>query len=310
MGIDGIQPLNRFTFEDAACPVCGSQDARPRHKITKYDQGNLTFVTCRQCATAYQNPRPDQESLHGFYNSLNCFTSSGDDTKFVGWLDYDAEEPTRQKNAAYRLAETEALFPKGKTLKILKIACGYGTFIKRARDAGHDATGIDFSEVMVAAAKDRYDVDLIHANFLEYDFGDERFDVVLFYGAINNFQQPVEVGRKVLDILNPGGFYLTNYVEPDSFIERIQGAGFWLFRPPIVGLWKSKPFINAHTALGFKLFELRQDIQWAPIKKLIGYLQVRALIRLIRWLHLDNVFLKLPTPGYKKVIFLKPDVDA
>ena len=202
MGIDEIQSLNRFTFEKSTCPICDGEDAKLRHEIKKYDQGDLTFVTCRQCGTVYQNPRPNQESLHGFYTSENCFSSSGEDKKFVGWMDYDAEEPTRQKNAAYRMRETEALFPVGQKLKILKIACGYGTFIKLARDAGHDATGIDFSEVMVAAAKKRYDVPLIHANFMEHDFGNERFDVVLFYGAINNFPKPVEVGRKVLEILN------------------------------------------------------------------------------------------------------------
>ena len=306
MGIDGIQGLNQFAFEQSTCPICDSQDARARHRIKKYDQGELTFVTCRQCGTVYQNPRPDQKSLHRFYTSENCFTSSGDDNKFVGWLDYDAEEPTRQKNAAYRLAETEALFPVGRKLKILKIACGYGTFIKHARDAGHDATGIDFSEVMAAATKERYDVTLIHANFLVHDFGDERYDVVLFYGAINNFQKPVDVGRKVLQVLNPGGYYLTNFVEPDSIIERVQGAGFWLYRPPIVGLWKAGPFVDAHTALGFEKSEVRRDIQWAPLKKLIGYLQIQPLIRLIRALRMENIFLKLPTPGYKKIILRKP----
>ena len=306
MGIDGLQGLNRFAFEPSTCPICDSQDAQPRHKIKKYDQGELTFMTCRQCGTVYQNPRPDQESLHGFYTSENCFTSSGDEKKFVGWLDYDAEEPTRQKNAAYRLAETEALFPAGQKLKILKIACGYGTFIKQARDAGHDATGIDFSEVMVAAAKERYDVALIHANFLEHEFGDERYDVVLFYGAINNFQKPVDVGRKVLQVLKPGGYYLTNFVEPDSIIERVQGAGFWLYRPPVVGLWKAQPFVDTHRELGFEQSQVRRDIQWAALKKLIGYLQVQPLIRLTRALGMEDIFLKLPTPGYKKIILRKP----
>lgn len=300
-----IQDLNRFVFEKSTCPICDSHESKPRHKIKKYDQGDLTFVTCLQCGTVYQNPRPDQESLHGFYTSLNCFTSSGADRKFVGWMDYDAEESTRQKNAAYRIRETEALFSAGKKLKILKIACGYGTFIKLARDAGHDTTGIDFSEVMVNSAKERYDVTLIHANFMEYEFGNERFDVVLFYGAINNFQKPVEVGRKILEILNPGGYYLTNFIEPNSIIERLQGAGFWLYRPPVIGLWSVPPFVDAHTRLGFELIEVRQDIQWAPIKKLVGYLQINLLSRLLRLMSIEDVFLKLPTPGYKKIIFRK-----
>ena len=52
--------------------------------------------------------------------------------------------------------------------------------------------------------------------------------------------------------------------------------------------------------------EMRRDIQWTPIKKLIGYLQAQPLITLIRLLRMEDVFLKLPTPGYRKIILRTP----
>ena len=46
-----LPPQNKFTFEAASCTVCGSDDAELRHNVTKFDQGDLTFVTCRKCKT-------------------------------------------------------------------------------------------------------------------------------------------------------------------------------------------------------------------------------------------------------------------
>ena len=301
-----LPPKNKFTFEAALCTICGSDDAELRHTVTKFDQGDLTFVTCRKCRNVYQNPRPDWDSMQGFYTTENFFKATESDTKFVGYIDYDAEENTRQKNAVYRLLEVEALYPPGQKLKILKIACGYGAFVKKAIDAGHDAKGIDFSEVMVKGARERYGIDLIHSDILDCDFGDERFDVVILYGAINNFLEPVKVGRKIFDLLKPGGHYLTNYVEPDSVIEKIQKSKFWLYRPPIIGMWPTKVFVDAHAAFGFELVRAFRDVQWATIGKLIDYLQIKPLMKLIRLLGIDTVFLKLPTPGYTKAIFRRP----
>jgi SAM-dependent methyltransferase len=304
--LNKLAPNNKFTFEKTYCTICGADDYELRHKVTKFDQGNLTFVTCRICNNVYQNPRPDWHSMQEFYTTENFFKATKSDDKFVGYIDYDAEEITRLKNAEFRLHEIEALYSKGQKLKILKIACGYGAFIKIALEGGHDAKGIDFSEVMVQGAYDRYGIELINSDILDYDFGSEKFDVILLYGAINNFLEPVKVGSKIFNLLKPGGYYLTNYVEPNSIIEHIQKDKFWLYRPPIISMWPTKAFINAHTALGFEIVRSFKDVQWATIGKLVDYLQIRILMRIIRLLKIDSILLKIPTPGYRKVVFRHP----
>ncbi len=301
-----LSPKNKFTFEKACCTICGSDNAELRHKVKKFDQGDLTFVTCRICMNVYQNPRPDWDSMQAFYTTENFFKATKSDVKFVGYIDYDAEEITRIKNAEYRLHEVEAMYPQGQKLKILKIACGYGAFIKKAMEGGHDAKGIDFSEVMVKGAYERYGIKLIHSDILDYDFGDEKFDVIILYGAINNFLEPVKVGGKIFNLLKPGGHYLTNYVEPNSIIEHIQKDKFWLYRPPIIGLWPTKAFVNAHSKFGFELVRSFKDVQWATIGKLVDYLQIKPLMKLIRLFKIDLILLKLPTPGYTKAIFRHP----
>ncbi|MEE2698256.1 MAG: class I SAM-dependent methyltransferase [Pseudomonadota bacterium] len=301
-----LPPKNKFSFEKAFCTICGSDNAKLRHKVKKFDQGDLTFVTCLKCKTVYQDPRPDWDSMQAFYTTENFFKATTEDVKFVGYIDYDAEEITRLKNAEYRLREVESLYEPGYKLKILKIACGYGAFIKKAIDSGHDAKGIDFSEVMVKGAFERYGINLIHSDILDHDFGDEKFDVIILYGAINNFLEPVKVGSKIFSLLKPGGHYLTNYVEPDSIIEFVQKDKFWLYRPPIIGLWTTKSFVSAHSEFGFKLVRSFKDIQWATIGKLIDYLQIKPLMKFIRLIRIDSILIKLPTPGYTKAIFRRP----
>ena len=303
--ISDAAALNRFTFVECACPICGSQAHHTHYVIAKFEQGNLQFVTCDECQTIYQSPRPDINSMLAFYSTQNFFQADNSAQKFVGYYNYDAEEQTRVKNAHYRIHEVEDLFPSKKRLSILKIACGYGTCVKLARDKGHDAHGIDFSEIMVRGAKERYGIDLIHNDFLKHDFGDKKFDVVLLYGAINNFVDVMAVGRKVNEILLPDGCYLSNFVEPRSIIERIQGSKFWLYRPPIIGIWTGAAFIKAHAGFGMELVGQRIDIQWASLGKLIGYLQISPLMWLARVTKLEKIFVKLPIPGYAKVILRK-----
>jgi len=302
MTLAELKEVNRFTFVPATCPICEADDARPRHVITKYAQGELTFVTCNRCGTVYQNPCPDAASMQQFYLSQNFFSASRGSGRLVGYLDYDAEEQTRQRNAAYRLKELEGFFPPGQKLKILKVACGYGTFVKAALDAGHDATGLDASKAMVDGARERYGIELIHSPFLDHDFGAERFDAVLLYGAITNFHHVARVGQRINEILKPGGLYLSNFVEPDTLLERIQGAKFWLYRPPVIGLWSARAFIEQHRTFGMDVAACRSDVQWASLGKLAGHIQIDWLTRALRTLHLHDRHVRVPPFGSVKVV--------
>jgi SAM-dependent methyltransferase len=310
MRVGDLDAVNRFTFVPARCPICEIDDARPRHVITKYAQGELTFVTCNRCGTVYQNPCPDAASMQNFYLSQNFFSASRGSGKLVGYLDYDAEEQTRQRNAAYRLKEVESFFPAGTRLKILKVACGYGTFVKGALDAGHDATGLDASKAMVDGARERYGIELIHSPFLDHDFGAERFDAVLLYGAITNFHDVTRVGRRINDILKPGGLYLSNFVEPDSLLERIQGPKFWLYRPPVIGLWSADAFIAEHKKFGMELSARYSDVQWASLGKLAGHVQIEWVGRGLRALRLYERHIRVPPFGSVKVVLRRPHTSG
>ncbi len=298
--------VNKFHFVPTVCNLCGNSESKERYTISKFQQGELHYVTCAQCGTAYQNPMPDQESMQAFYHSQNFFncTSTGDE--LTGYRDYDAEEDTRQANSRKRLQEVESLFPPGKKLSLLKVACGYGTLVSQAREKGHDAQGIDFSQTMVEGAKQRYGLDLIQDDFLKHDFGEKTYDVILLYGAINNFLRPLDVARKVHALLNPGGLYVVNHVWLDSFPERLLGKKYWIYRPPILGLFPRQAFIDYHLQLGYELARAKRDVQYMTFDKLFGYLQFRPLIKLAELLRISRRGITIPVPGYDRVFLRKP----
>ena len=295
-----------FSYVPTRCLLCGSNEYTERYVIERFKQGTLHYVTCLECGTAYQNPMPDQESMRLFYHSEEFFSSKTSREHLVGYCDYDADEQVRQRNAAYRLKELEALFPPKKTISLLKIACGYGTFVKAASDRGHLAEGIDFSEVMVNGAKDRYGVDLIHADFLDHDFRDKRYDAVLLYGAINNFLRPIDVAKKAFDLLKPGGFYLVNHMWLNGVPERIQRKNYWIYRPPIVGIYPKAEFRRRHQALGFRLYKTRYEIQYVSFEKLFGFLHSKSLLSMVESLRLHKRVFRTILPGYEKVFLQKP----
>lgn len=301
-----VPESDRFTFVPTHCMLCGGSDTHERYRITKFKQGDLHFVVCDHCGTVYQNPMPDQASMQAFYHSQNFFNARATNELLTGYRDYDAEEKTRQVNAKTRLREIEGLFPKGQKLRILKVACGYGTLVNLARKQGHDAEGIDFSKIMVEGARERYGIALIHDNFLTHDFQGREFDVVVLYGAINNFLRPLDVARKALSILKPGGFYIVNHVWLDSVPEKLLKQKYWIYRPPIIGLYPRKAFEQYHEGVGFKLHRSKYDVQYLTFDKFFGYLQFRTLIRLAEWTRLSRVGFTIPIPGYARVFLQKP----
>lgn len=298
--------INKFTFMPTDCALCGASDSRERYQITKYAQGALRFVTCCACGTIYQDPMPTQESMREFYHSENFFRSRRTEDQLTGYRDYDAEETIRMRNAERRLNRLESMFPNGKRLRILKIACGYGALVKLARDKGHRAEGIEFSEVMVTGARERYGIDLISADFLKHDFRAATYDAVLLYGAINNFLRPMDVVRKVYSILKPGGIYSVNHVWPGSVPELLLGRRYWIYRPPIIGLYPRREFEARQIKLGFEVAKSEYDVQYVTCDKLFGYLQINPVLKLIETLRLSELAFTIPIPGYTMVYFRKP----
>ena len=107
----------------------------------------------------------------------------------------------------------EANAPAARPLRVLDAGCGPGFFSVLLSRAGHDVTGIDGSEGMLAHAREnaaRFGVDpeLLQGDFGELPFADSTFDLVISRNVTHIIREHLNVYGEWLRVLKPGGVLL------------------------------------------------------------------------------------------------------
>lgn len=106
-------------------------------------------------------------------------------------------------------------FPPGKELKILDVGCGSGFFTILLGRQGHEVTGIDLTESMIAdaralAAEEQCRVQLLVMDAENLQFPEETFDVVVSRNVTWNLPNPEQAYKEWMRVLKKGGILL-NY---------------------------------------------------------------------------------------------------
>lgn len=105
--------------------------------------------------------------------------------------------------------------PWAEPLRILDVGCGPGFFSIRMACRGHEVTGMDYSEAMIARAREKAErhSPKTQARFLKMDAqnltcGDNTFDAVLSRNLTWNLEHPDRAYAEWLRALKPGGVLL------------------------------------------------------------------------------------------------------
>ena len=184
-------------WEDVACPFCGSADA---YLLERFGPDHrYTYVRCRECHLAYQNPRPryDEAFIETAYSQYATTVT-----------DYwDGEKPTTYGVRLFArmediLEEIEEL--AGARGRILDIGCHTGFFSKIARDRGWTVTGVDVSETMVEIARAEFGLNAIAGDWTSMAF-EAPFDVIYCSHVIEHIPDPVRWMRCFRERLAPNG---------------------------------------------------------------------------------------------------------
>lgn len=91
--------------------------------------------------------------------------------------------------------------------RILDLGCGNGQLTSRIAATGARVQGVDASQQMVAAARDR-GLDAIHANAESLPFADASFDAVFSNAALHWVQDQDAMLAQVHRVLRPGGRFV------------------------------------------------------------------------------------------------------
>lgn len=100
--------------------------------------------------------------------------------------------------------------PEGERLKVLDIGCGPGFFSILMSQCGHDVTGVDYSDEMVAHARQnaatmRQNIAFQRMDAQNLGFEDESFDLVISRNVMWCLEQPERAYREWLRVLRKNG---------------------------------------------------------------------------------------------------------
>lgn len=112
--------------------------------------------------------------------------------------------------------------------KLLDLGCGPGLYAMRMTGLGHQVTGVDYSPASIAYAQEQaeqhaQEINYIHADIREADYGVNYDTAMLIYGETNVFKTTDirSIFDKIYAALKPGGKLI---LEPHTF-EIIQEIG-------------------------------------------------------------------------------------
>jgi SAM-dependent methyltransferase len=201
-------------FESVRCYLCGECDSR--FFIAAEDDltgkpGRFTFVSCKACGLAYQNPRVTLERIGEFYGE-----------------EYIAHRKTRPwgplapffDRAMNKLdADKDRLVSRYVTLDrwrhVLDVGCATGTFLQRLRTQyGTRVTGVDFKDLSWSPSLEG--VEFHCSLFYEAPLAERSFDLITMWHFLEHDYDPLRSLRTARRVLRPGGTLVIEVPRLDS----------------------------------------------------------------------------------------------
>jgi 2-polyprenyl-3-methyl-5-hydroxy-6-metoxy-1,4-benzoquinol methylase len=242
---DGIELVEK-------CPVCGSKERRCVYtdlsdRVFFCAPGLWTLYQCRDCGSAYLDPRPTQATIGRAYTKY--FThETGARADFASlklsgkirrtlangyrnWRFGSSYQPQSFLGVIaamilprYRLAidaQMRHLPREARGRSLLDFGCGNGAFVAIAKDAGWNAVGMEIDPAAVRVAKNK-GLEVVQGGIEAMATLDRKFDVITMSHVIEHVHDPARLLRLCYRCLKPGGFV---WIETPNYNS--QGHGIY-----------------------------------------------------------------------------------
>jgi SAM-dependent methyltransferase len=209
------QPAPADAANGNSCIVCGHDDAAPLYP---------GLLRCRACAYVFADMRLTDEELFTLYNEA-FFTGAE-------FSDYAADAKFFRKNFVLRLGELKKFLDPARHRRLLEIGCAYGFFLDVVRDEFERVEGIDITDAGVRYAREELKLNVVQADFLAYDYGAQKFDVVCLWDTIEHLREPQSYIAKIAAHTERGALLALTTGDIESFNARLRKDKWRLIHPP------------------------------------------------------------------------------
>ena len=237
------------------CPVCGSLERQHLHR-QRFEDGSLgtgyDVVVCQKCGAGFADGVPEQQELDLYYTEQSRYS-------------YDSTEGMESDFDLRRFRTTfDQLVQYIKpSFKILDIGCATGGLLSIFKAEGYSqCTGIDPSEVCVAAARRIHGIDARRATFSDLDQWTEKFDLILLLGVLEHIRETKKAVQAAARLLNPGGMIYA--AVPDvTGLTQSRNAPFQQFSMEHLNFFSGVSLNNLFSEVGFTAIQCwRWTLDW------------------------------------------------
>jgi len=198
--------------------VCGGvgQPFRRKH--------GYTVLLCRKCGNGYVPSSLVPDDLEDIYSK--GYFEGEQSTGYPGYL---ADSELLLQNFKHRLSVIEGLGTRGR--RLLDVGAAYGLFLKVARDAGWDASGIEIAPDCAVEAARISGAPVLCGDFTTVPV-EGQFDVIVMLDVIEHFRDPVAAMRRAFELLAPSGYLVIDTGDIDTPWSRLLGNHWYFLDPP------------------------------------------------------------------------------
>lgn len=269
------------------CIICGNTEAKPL-----YDG----IVKCQKCRHVFSDLHLIDGELSKLYNK-NYFCGGE-------YNDYIAEKKILQKNFMLRLKTLQAFLDPMRHKNLLEIGCAYGFFIDVAKGYFDTVRGIDIAEDGISYAREKLKLNVINADFLKYNFDNQKFDVVCLWDTIEHLLNPHLYLSKMSEYMSSGSLLAITTGDIESLNARFRKNKWRLIHPIIHVHYFSKKtltkmlddsgfdvvynsycgFYHSIDFIAYRLFVLGKKLPW-----LYNFLRMIKLTNINLYLNLYDI---------------------
>ncbi len=172
------------------CPLCDSST----FSIIGNERG-LSVVRCKKCELIYTNPRA-KNAQENYFGDADAFFSEAR-LIFKG-----KKVHHRDRNYEYELKKIKKIKPEG---AFLDIGTNMGFFLRKVKEAGWKAEGVEPSPALSKIAREQFDLN-IHTTFLENaDLPAKHYDVITLIDVFEHVTNPKALLSKCNELLKDDG---------------------------------------------------------------------------------------------------------